>query len=94
MRSSNGIALFIISLLSSLLIIACNSKTKSSWSAEDQKLFTETCEENSKATLGEDTSKRYCACMLLKIEAKYPNSEKAGNMPMSETLEMAKECLK
>jgi len=77
MRLSSGITLFIVCLLSALLITACGSKSKASWSAEDQKIFTETCEENSKATLGEDTSKRYCACMLLKVEAKYPNSEEA-----------------
>jgi len=94
MRLSSGIALLMISLFSAMLMIACSSKPKASWSPEDQKIFTETCEENSKATLGEDTSKRYCACMLLKVEAKYPNSEEAGNMSMAETLKLAKECLK
>ena len=81
-------------IIAMVFIFSCNAAKKEGWSEEERNEFRTTCVENSKAALGEDTSKRYCECMLGKIEAKYPNSEKAGNMPISETMQLAKECLK
>ena len=84
------IILFTIILFSG----ACSSKTKKNWNAEEHKVFMQTCVENSSKGLGEEGSTTYCQCMMEKIERIYPNAEDAGKLTMTQTMEMAKGCLK
>ena len=76
-----------------LILFACNSKPKKSWTKAEQDLFRESCVVNSKEGLGEQRSRQYCDCMLRKVESKYPDSNEAGKLTLTETQEMKKSCL-
>lgn len=52
-----------------------------------------TCVEKAKSNMPAGQATNYCACMLAKIEALYPQAEEATGMTVAQTTEMAKECL-
>jgi hypothetical protein len=79
-------------LLLITLAAGCKSKGKNGWPEAEKKAFIENCEKNGSA-MG-DKAKSYCACMLEKVEAKYPNASKAGELDMNTMMDMAKDCLK
>jgi hypothetical protein len=76
-----------------LSLVACHTKQKKSWNKAEQDLFRESCVVNSKEGLGEQRSRKYCDCMLKKVESKYPDANEAGKLSLTETREMAKGCL-
>jgi hypothetical protein len=51
-----------------------------------------TCVDGAIKGLGEK-ARPYCNCMLQKMESKYPNASRAGDITMSQTMDMAKDCL-
>lgn len=63
------------------------------WTDEARKNFISSCIENAKA-LGEEKARKYCECMLPKVEARYPNPLDTGKMTMEEGMQMAKDCMK
>lgn len=64
------------------------------WDDETKVAFVTNCTNESKARMSEAAAKEYCDCMLEKIVAKYPNPADANNMTITETQDMAKECVK
>ena len=71
-----------------LLLSACNKH----WTATQKRNFLTTCEENA-VTIGEKAND-YCDCLQKKVEAKYPNINRANKMVQSEKEAMTIECLK
>ncbi|NOT50682.1 MAG: hypothetical protein HOP10_05350 [Chitinophagaceae bacterium] len=55
-------------------------KSISSWSSKDRTDFISECINSAKASLGETKSKKYCECMLFKIEQRYPDPEDADEL--------------
>lgn len=67
------------------------------WPAKDREDFITECVKSA-LPIGEDSAKRYCSCMLSKIENLYPNPEDAGKltkaeMQKPEMQKMVKDCL-
>ena len=62
-----------------------------SWSAEDQKIFMNSCVEA--LDWSQDSAKQYCSCMMEKIAKIYPNSSDANQLNEAKTLELAKQCI-
>ena len=48
-----------------------------SWAPKDRSDFVSECVKAAKSGLGEDGARKYCECMLYKIEKKYPNPNDA-----------------
>jgi hypothetical protein len=70
---------------------------KGYWSTLDRTDFMNSCIEAAKS-MGEEKAKNYCGCMLFKMENKYPESSKAGEitkeeMEKPEWQKAIKECL-
>ena len=79
----------LIILVSFLFVLpACNTY----WTATQKRNFLTTCEENA-VTIGEKAHD-YCDCLQKKVEAKYPNINKANKMSQKEKEAMTIECLK
>lgn len=70
------------------------STTGQSWDEPTKAAFVANCTNEAKARMNEAAAKEYCDCMLEKIVAKYASPVEANNMTITETQEMAKECVK
>lgn len=85
MRYSNFhriIAGFVICILLSFTLVACNGDT---WTSEQQDIFLKECS-------AEGGSGSYCKCYLEKVMEKYPNHADAKNLDFESAVEMAKSC--
>lgn len=68
--------------------------TGQTWDDQTKAAFVANCTNEAKARMNEAAAKEYCDCMLDKIVAKYSNPVDANNMTITETQEMAKDCVK
>lgn len=68
--------------------------TGQTWDDQTKAAFVANCTNEAKSRMNEAAAKEYCDCMLDKIVAKYPNPAEANNMTITETQDMAKECVK
>ena len=68
--------------------------TGQTWDEQTRASFVNNCTSESKTRMSEAAAKEYCDCMLQKIVAKYPNPADANNMTITETQDMAKDCVK
>ena len=55
-------------------------KNISSWTSKDRSDFLSECINSGKASIGEAKAKKYCECMLFKVEQKYQRPEDAGDL--------------
>ncbi len=86
----------ILLLLVAGLAVSCKTK---GWSVADRTTFVTTCTTEAKGAMGDAKAKSYCDCMQKKLEAKYPDPNKANEMKPSEFQSEAwikeiKDCLK
>lgn len=63
----------------------------SQWSEADRETFIASCQ--AEIDWSQDSSARYCACMLGKIEKRYPKPADAEKLTSEKALELAKECI-
>ena len=80
--------------LLSFFLTTCSDNKPRGWTAEEKKEFMNECVPAAKKGIDEDKAAPYCECMANKLEKKYPKYAEAGKITMSETVEMAKDCLK
>jgi hypothetical protein len=52
----------------------------SSWSSADRSEFMSECVNSGKESIGEAKAKKYCECMLFKIEQRYPDPANADDL--------------
>lgn len=52
----------------------------SNWTSKDRSDFISECINSAKASIGDAKAKKYCECMLFKVEQKYPRPEDAGDL--------------
>ena len=73
-----------------------STEKENTWSDKDRNDFLTTCENGATGESGltKDKAKSYCECMFQKVQAKYPNMKDARKFNVSESVEMAKGCLK
>jgi hypothetical protein len=64
------------------------------WDAPTRAAFVTNCINESKTRMSEASATEYCNCMLDKIVTKYDSPAAANNMTITETQEMAKDCVK
>lgn len=50
------------------------------WPEQDRSSFLSSCEKNAAPSIGEDKAKKYCSCMLLKVEAKFASAKDADKL--------------
>jgi hypothetical protein len=60
-------------------IASAQTDTKKKWPQEYRNKFLTDCFSTAKP-LGEDSARRYCACMANKLEAKYPDSKEVDKL--------------
>jgi hypothetical protein len=65
------------------------------WSDDEKKVFMNSCAET-RQTMGDNKEQAatYCDCMMQKIQEKYPDVTKTGNIPNEEMTAMARECMR
>ncbi len=69
------------------------ASSKKEWTEEEREVFRNSCVAKSKEELKE-ISAPYCDCMQKKVENKYNDPDKVGELSMGTTMDWAKECLK
>ena len=81
--------------------VACSNEEKAkpkpaSWDEPNKADFMAQCVSGAVNEFQSDTAKAktYCACMLEKIEARYPVPDSAGKMSYNDMTALAKDCLK
>ena len=64
------------------------------WSEDEKNEFMKSCIDT-RQTMGDNKEQatNYCDCMMQKIQAKYPDVTKTGNIPNEEMTAMARECM-
>ncbi len=91
----------LLSAFSSFVFCSCSNNDKATpkstgWDETNQTEFMEQCFGGAINEFKKDTlkAKEYCACMLNKIEDRYPIPDSAGTMSYNDMTILARDCLK
>jgi ribosomal protein L11 len=81
------------SIILLLTIFPLFSNAQSKWGKEVWEAYMNSCVETAKSGMSEDMAKSYCACTGRKLEGRYPDATKLGNIQSDEITELATICL-
>lgn len=68
-------------------------QTKSEWALEEKENFIKVCVGETEETLGVNSARQYCYCMLFKLMEIYETASEADLMTQEEIMPLATECL-
>ena len=76
-------------------LVITDSCAPPGWSSDEKAIFMNSCSET-RVSMGDNKEEAnvYCDCMMQKIQSKYPDVNKTGNIPNEEMTAMAQECLR
>jgi hypothetical protein len=76
-------------------LVITDSCAPSGWSSEEKEIFMNSCSET-RESMGDNKEDAitYCDCMMQKIQSRYPDVNKTGNIPNEEMTAMAQECIR
>jgi hypothetical protein len=79
-----------------VLLSACagnSKKTAGDWPEVEKQGFMDECVKGAAVSLGEESARNYCDCMLTKVIEKYPNVDDAMGLSVEEMGKMAEGCV-
>ena len=75
------------------LNIVAQTEEKNEWTLEEKENFIKVCVGETEETLGVNSSRQYCYCMLFKLMDIYATASEADLMTQEEIMPLATECL-